>query len=49
MKCGPPGACDSDSHMLVITPKVEPECQKRFQKRFDRLAGAGAFILKVPD
>ncbi len=37
------------SHMVVMTPELEPECQKLFQKRFDRLAGAGAFMVKVPD
>jgi hypothetical protein len=37
------------AHLVVMTPDVEPEVTSRFNKRFNRLDGAGAFLVEVPD
>ena len=36
------------AHMVVMT-EVEPEARSRFARRFDRLGGAGAFLVEAPD
>jgi len=37
------------AHLIVMTPDVEPEVTSRFNKRFNRLDGAGAFLVEVPE